>query len=42
MPKQKGETPNMTPLATFAKAVIDGVLMALSIYLSAKSGGKSN
>ena len=42
MPKQKGETPNMTPLVTFAKAFFDGVLMALSIYLSAKSGGKSN
>ena len=42
MPKQKGETSNMTPLAAFAKAFIDGVLLAFSVYLSLKDNSKKH
>lgn len=40
--KQEGEKTTMSPLAAFAKAFFDGVLMAVSVYLSMKDNGKKH
>lgn len=40
--KQEGEKTTMSPLVTFAKAFFDGVLMAVSVYLSMKKDGTKN